>query len=106
MAEYTVAAVVAPVAVVLLELLVLRTGLLRQGRYWATLGIALGFQVLVDGWLTRPDATVVHYDPARITGVRFPFDIPVEDWGFGFALVTLTLGLWRWHQLRGGGQDA
>ncbi|WP_212831526.1 lycopene cyclase domain-containing protein [Catellatospora sp. TT07R-123] len=92
--EYTVAAVAASVAVVALELGVLRTGLLRSVRYWVTLAIAFAFQVPVDGWLTRPDATVVHYDDAAISGLRAPWHIPVEDYGFGFALVTLTLLLW------------
>ncbi|MDI1462962.1 lycopene cyclase domain-containing protein [Catellatospora sp. KI3] len=92
--EYTVAAIAAPLAVVALELWVLRTGLLRSARYWLTMAIAFAFQVPVDGWLTRPDATVVHYDDAAISGLRVPWHIPVEDYGFGFALMTLTLLLW------------
>src|SRR5690606_15223860 len=58
---YTVAAVAAPVAVVALELLVLRTGLLRRLQYWASMVVLLGFQVLFGGWLTKPHAPVVHY---------------------------------------------
>jgi hypothetical protein len=27
--------------------------------------------------------------------VRWPWDIPVEDFGFAFALITLTLVLWE-----------
>jgi lycopene cyclase domain-containing protein len=99
-AEYTIAAMAAPIAVVALELAVLRTGLLRQGRYWATVAIVLAFQVPVDGWLTRLDAPVVSYDPRATSGLRGPWDIPVEDFGFAFALVTLTLLLWLWHQRR------
>lgn len=98
--EYTLLALAAPVAVVVLELLVLRTGLLRRGRFWITIGIVLAFQVPVDGWLTRPEATVVHYDPAATSGLLAPWNIPVEDFGFGFALVTLTLLLWQWWQQR------
>ncbi|MBV1850132.1 lycopene cyclase domain-containing protein [Catellatospora tritici] len=94
--EYTVAAIVAPLAVVALELGVLRTGLLRSPRYWITLAIAFAFQVPVDGWLTRRDATVVHYGDAAVSGLRAPWHIPVEDYGFGFALVTLSLSLWLW----------
>lgn len=99
--EYTVAAIAAPLAVVALELALLRTGLLREPRYWAAVGIALGFQIPVDGWLTRPDATVVFYRDEAISGLRWPWNIPVEDFGFGYALVTLTLLIWRWHQRRG-----
>ena len=103
-AEYTVAAVVAPVAVVALELAVLRTGLFRRRRYWAALAIVLGFQVLVDGWLTRHGAPIVLYDPAATSGVRVPPHIPIEDFGFGFALITLTLLLWqRQHGRTGDG---
>jgi lycopene cyclase domain-containing protein len=99
-AEYTVAAAAAPIAVVALELAVFRTGLLRQPRYWATVAIVFAFQVPVDGWLTRHDAAVVSYSARVTSGVRGPWDVPVEDFGFGFAMVTLTLLLWQWHQQR------
>jgi lycopene cyclase domain-containing protein len=95
MAEYTVAAAAAPVAVVVLELVVLRTGLLREGRYWATVAIALAFQVPVDGVLTRGPTPVVSYSDAATSGLRWPGSIPVEDFGFGFALVTAALLAWR-----------
>ncbi len=95
--EYTLAALAAVVAVVALEVLLLRTGLFREGRYWATLGIAFAFQVPVDGWLTRAERPIVQYSSEATSGLRFPWHIPVEDFGFGFALVTLTLLLWRRH---------
>jgi hypothetical protein len=32
-----------------------------------------------------------------MTGLRFPWDIPVEDYLFGYSMVTLTILLWvRW----------
>jgi lycopene cyclase domain-containing protein len=95
--EYTLAALAAVLAVVALEILLLRTGLFREGRYWATLGIAFAFQVPVDGWLTRAQRPIVQYSAEATSGLRFPWNIPVEDFGFGFALVTLTLLLWRRH---------
>ena len=52
------------------------------------------FHVLVDGWLTKLSAPIVIYDEGQITGVRVPWDIPVEDYLFGFAMITLTLMLW------------
>lgn len=100
MGEYTVLALAAPLAVIALELLVLRTGLLRQVRYWITVAIVLAFMVPVDGWLTRPEGTIVHYDDAATAGVRAPWNIPVEDFGFGFAMITLTLLMWLWWQRR------
>jgi lycopene cyclase domain-containing protein len=95
MPEYTVAAAASVVVVVALELLVLRTGLFRRVAYWLTLAIVWAFQVPVDGWLTRLSAPVVLYAPDQATGVRFPWDIPVEDFAFGFSLVTVTLLLWE-----------
>jgi lycopene cyclase domain-containing protein len=93
--EYTVLALLACAAVIAAELIWLRTGLLRRKEYWLAIAIVLGFQVLVDGWLTRPSAEIVSYHPAAILGVRAPWHIPVEDFAFGFALVTLTLLLWE-----------
>jgi lycopene cyclase domain-containing protein len=93
--EYLLMAIIAPVAVVAIELFWLRTGLFRKRTYWIALAISLGFMIPVDGWLTRADAEIVSYSPAAISGVRAPFNIPVEDYGFGFALITLTLLIWQ-----------
>jgi hypothetical protein len=60
-----------------------------------TIAITLAFQVAVDGWLTKLSAPIVRYRPAAISGVRWPWDIPVEDFGFAFAMITLTLALWE-----------
>ncbi|MBB4686733.1 lycopene cyclase domain-containing protein [Amycolatopsis jiangsuensis] len=92
---YTVPAVAAVLVVVAAELLVLRTGLFRQSAYWITMAITVAFQVPVDGWLTKLSAPIVQYAPEAITGWRFPWDIPVEDFLFGYALVTAVLLLWK-----------
>ena len=98
---YTIGAICAPAAVVAVELAVLRTGILRRGRFWVTIAITLAFQVPVDGWLTKLYAPIVLYRPAAICGVRWPWDIPVEDFGFAFAMITLTLALWERALRRG-----
>ena len=92
---YTAPAALAVLAVCALELLVLRTGLFRRPAYWLSMLIVVGFQILVDGWLTKLTDPIVVYDDRQITGIRFPFDIPVEDFLFGFALVTAVLLLWE-----------
>ncbi|MFB9840342.1 lycopene cyclase domain-containing protein [Actinoallomurus acaciae] len=92
---YTVPAVVSVVAVVALELARLRTGLFRSGAYWITMAIVFGFQTVVDGRLTKLSAPIVSYDPHQLSGLRIPFDIPVEDFLFGFSLITATLLLWE-----------
>lgn len=92
---YTAPAVAAVLAVVALEFGLLRTGLFRRRAYWLSMVIVLGFQVPVDGWLTKLSAPVVIYNERQTSGLRFPFDIPVEDFLFGFALVTAVLLLWE-----------
>ncbi|MCW2815905.1 MAG: lycopene cyclase [Nocardioides sp.] len=95
MPAYTVLSVVAVLGVVLLERLRWRTGVLRTTRYWQALAIIAFFMVLVDGWLTWPGRAVVVYDPGAIIGLRVPWGIPVEDYGFGWAMVTLTILQWE-----------
>ncbi len=92
---YTVPAAAAVLAVCAWELLLLHTGLFRRLAYWLTMLIVLGFQVPVDGWLTKLSAPVVVYASRQATGLRGPWDIPVEDFLFGFALVTAALLAWE-----------
>ena len=99
MPEYTVAAAAAVVIVVALELLAFRTGIFAKPAYWVSMAIVLAFQVIVDGWLTKLSAPVVIYAADYNSGVRFPWDIPVEDFAYGSALVTLVIILWE--RLRG-----
>ncbi|WP_375431101.1 lycopene cyclase domain-containing protein [uncultured Friedmanniella sp.] len=96
--EYTLLTVLAVVAVVVLELAWLRTGVFRTAQYWITMAIVFAFQVAVDGWLTKLDNPIVIYNERQMTGLRLPWDIPVEDFGFGFAMVTFAILLWR-HRL-------
>lgn len=91
---YTLPAVLSVPVVIAIELLWLRTGLFRRPAYWISMVIVVAFQILVDGWLTKLSAPIVEYDPHQLSGLRFPFDIPVEDYLFGFSLVTLTLSGW------------
>jgi lycopene cyclase domain-containing protein len=94
MPEYTTLAVVSVVITVLAELFWFRTGIFRKAQYWIAMAIVYFFHVLVDGWLTKLSAPIVIYDPEQITGVRIPWDIPVEDYLFGFSMINLTLMVW------------
>lgn len=98
---YTLPAVIAAIAVCVLEFAVLRTGLFRRAAYWISMVIVFGFMIPVDGWLTKLSAPIVIYDDSHTSGLRFPWDIPVEDFLFGFALVTAVLLLWERQRLRG-----
>ena len=74
---------------------VLRTGLFRRPAYWISMVIVFAFQIPVDGWLTKLSAPVVEYSARQLSGLRGPWDIPVEDFLYGFALVTAALLLWE-----------
>ncbi len=94
MPEYTVLAGLSVVGTVLAEVFWLHTGIFRRAQYWIAMAIVYCFHVLVDGWLTKLSAPIVIYDEGRITGLRVPWDIPVEDYLFGFSMITLTLMVW------------
>ena len=86
--------VVAIIAVVVVELAWFRTGVFKTAQYWIAIAITWLFQSIVDGWLTKLSAPIVIYNPAQQSGLRFPWDIPIEDFGFGWAMVTLTILVW------------
>ena len=89
--SYSALAVTAVVAVLVLDLAVLRTRMVTRKVFWTAYAIVLAFQLLVNGVLTGRG--VVTYDPRAIWGPRIAY-APVEDLLFGFALVTLTLASW------------
>src|SRR4051812_35517922 len=94
MREYTVTAVLSVVGTVGLEVVYFRTGIFRRAQYWIAMGIVYAFHVLVDGWLTKLSAPIVLYDEEEMLGIRIPWDIPVEDYLFGFSMITLTILVW------------
>jgi lycopene cyclase domain-containing protein len=89
--SYSALAVLAVVAVLVVDLAVYRTRLVIRRVFWATYAIVVVFQLLMNGVLTGLD--VVTYDPGTIWGPRIAY-APVEDLLFGFAMVTLTLASW------------
>lgn len=88
---YTLLAASSVVIAVVLDLFVVRTRLLLQGRFWFAYAILVFFQLLTNGWLTSRG--IVQYDPEMILGVRIAY-APVEDLAFGFALIMVTLMAW------------
>jgi lycopene cyclase domain-containing protein len=89
--SYSALAVTAVVAVLVVDLAVLRTRMVTRRVFWAAYAIVVVFQLLLNGVLTGRD--VVVYDPSAIWGPRIAY-APVEDLLFGFAMVTLTLASW------------
>jgi lycopene cyclase domain-containing protein len=94
-AAYPALTLAAMVATVLVDLVVLRTRLVATAAFWVSLAVMFLFQIFVDGWLTRSTGTIVRYDPDHLSGLRVGFNTPIEDFGFGFALILLTLSVWR-----------
>jgi len=91
---YSAMTVAAMLVVVLLELLVIRSGIFVRPAYWIAVAICSAFQILVDGWLTKLSSPIVIYNADVFSGVRIAWDSPIEDWGFGFVLMTLALAIW------------
>ena len=91
MKEYTWAALVATALAVLWDRAA-GTRLVRRPRFWAFIGIIFALKFLVNGYLTG--LPVVVYDPEFFLGYRLG-TIPVEDFFFGFSMVTVTLVVWE-----------
>lgn len=68
-----------------------RTFLLRRKAFWAAYAILFAFQLMFNGVLTG--LGVVRYRRSDILGLRLAY-APIEDLGFGFALILLTLSTW------------
>jgi lycopene cyclase domain-containing protein len=100
MPAYTALTVFAIGMSVVLDLCVVRTQLLFRKKFWLSLAIMMFFQVLADGWLTRSRGPIVIYNSDHFSGFRLFFNTPVEDFGFGFALILCTLSVWTRLGLR------
>jgi lycopene cyclase domain-containing protein len=110
--SYTAIAVVAVLAAVALDRWAAHTRLVARGTWWVAYGIILVFQLLTNGWLTgrrivryNPD-TIIGGDHVRLVGEGRLVYAPVEDLGFGFALVLTTCVVWVWLGRRSGEEDA
>ena len=91
---YPTLSVCAAVGVLVLELRFLRTGLLRQRAYWISMAICYAFMIPVDGWLTKHSAPIVEYRPSDTSGIYPIWDIPLEEYVYAFALLTLVMVSW------------
>ena len=92
MKEYTLLAAASVVVAVLLDR---KSGinLLRRGEYYIFLLVITGFKLLVNGYLTSKD--IVLYDRRFFLGLRLG-SMPLEDFLFGFSMITLCLVVWEY----------
>jgi lycopene cyclase domain-containing protein len=109
---YTELAVIGVLVVIVLDLFVFKTKLLRRRVFWVSYSIVIFFQLVTNGILTG--FGIVEYDGAAIIGSSTPIDsppafigdgrlvyAPIEDLLFGFSLVVLTLIIWIWLGRKG-----
>ncbi len=97
MKEYTVLAVLAAAGAAFVDRL-LGTRLLVRRSYWLFVGVMMIFLLLVNGYLTwRP---IVLYGERFYLGWRIG-TIPIEDFFFGFSMMTLNVILWEYFKSTG-----
>jgi lycopene cyclase domain-containing protein len=96
MKEYTLLAAISLVLVLWMDN---ATGvrILRRKGYYLYLAVILAFKLLVNGYLTREN--IVRYNPDFFLGVRLG-SIPLEDFIFGFSMVSCTIILWEYFLRR------
>ncbi|CAN5166168.1 lycopene cyclase domain-containing protein [soil metagenome] len=97
---YPLTSLAAAAGVVVAEQAWFRTGVFRSKGYWISMAICGGFMVAVDGWMSKLSAPIVIYNEEHTSGLRFPWDIPTEEFLYAFAMLTLPVLVWeRDHQL-------
>ena len=95
---YTALVLIAIAFTIINDLFLLKTRLLTRKVFWTSYAIIIFFQLLTNGWLTYNE--IVTYSDDAIVGVRIAY-APIEDLGFGFALVTNVMALWVYLGRRG-----
>ena len=95
---YTALTISAIALTVLIDLRILKTRLLTRKVFWTSYAIILFFQLITNWWLTSNQ--IVSYSEDFILGPRIAA-APIEDLGFGFALVTNVMALWVFWGRRG-----
>jgi lycopene cyclase domain-containing protein len=105
--SYTAAAGLGVAAALVLDLVLLRTNLVRSKAFWLSYALLLCFELVVDGILTGrhlvvyPPSAIVGHPAARLVGDWHLGYAPVEDILFGFSLILQTLAWWTWWGRRG-----
>ena len=91
MKEYTILAVISVILAILLDI-ILKTKLFLNKKFWVFWCVMFILIFIVNGYLTwRP---IVLYDEKFYLGIRL-FTIPIEDFIYGFSLITMNIALWE-----------
>lgn len=91
MKEYTILSVISVLLAITLDF-TLKTKLVKNKKFWIFWAVMFVLIFIVNGYLTwRP---IVIYGENYYLGIRL-FTIPVEDFLFGFSLITFNIILWE-----------
>jgi len=91
MKEYTLLALISVLITVLIDRTA-KTRVLIRGEFYIYLLVIMFFKLLVNGFLTGQN--IVMYNPEFFLGLRIS-SIPLEDFFFGFSMITLTVVFWE-----------
>ena len=93
MKEYTILSVLG-VTISIAADLFLKTRLILNKKFWIFWAVMFVLIFIVNGYLTwRP---IVTYGDEFHLGFRL-FTIPIEDFLFGFSLITLNIVIWEYY---------
>ncbi|MFA5231957.1 MAG: lycopene cyclase domain-containing protein [Candidatus Omnitrophota bacterium] len=96
MKEYTLIALSFVILTLLIDKLA-GVGIFKQKLFYLFLIIILGFKFLVNGYLTG--SGIVMYNKQFFLGIRAG-SIPLEDFLFGFSMVSLGIIFWEFAKRR------
>ena len=96
--SYTAIAFTSALTFAAIDLLFIRSSLLKTKYFWSSYAIILPFQLLTNWWLTSKG--IVTYSDDAIIGIRIA-SAPVEDLFFGFTLILGVLHLWEFYGRKG-----
>lgn len=94
MKEYTFLSLISVIGVIWLDFK-LKIYLLKRVEFYIYLLAIIFFMFLVNGYLTAKN--IVIYGSDFFQQFRIG-SIPLEDFGFGFAMVTLTIIFWEFFK--------
>ena len=97
MKEYTLLAIAGVIISIIVDTLVLRTRLILNKKFWVFWIVMFVLIFIINGYLTwRP---IVLYGEGHYLGIRL-FTIPIEDFLYGFSLLTLNISIWEFYTRR------
>ena len=91
---YTFLVAISLTVSILVDIYLTKSRLILRKGFWVSYAIIFPFQLITNGWLTI--RSIVQYDHGQILGAHL-VGAPLEDLGFGFALILLVLTIW-WKQ--------